>query len=338
MAMADRTHEQVCSAVLAAFGLPAPDTVRLIPEGLMNRNWEVATPAGRFAVKEVVDVGPDVARRQHAAARALAAAGLPVPAPQVTADGDTLAAVGGHLYALTPWAPGQMVPARSWSPQQAAAVGVLLAELHIALAAALPPAPQTVAVTVTSPATARARIGDYRRQAAAGGTAFDAETRRALAERDVLLARWAEHRPHGGERGPAGWTHGDFHDLNLLWEGPSVSAVLDWDRVGVRPYADEVVRTATLPLVFGVGDKHGLDLGLVAAFAGGYRKACGLPAVALAEAAERQRWERICDVWQLKVHYDKGDPSCDHLFWGASALIGWWCRHRKLVTDALTAD
>ncbi|MEU7046675.1 hypothetical protein AB0A77_37325 [Streptomyces varsoviensis] len=96
------------------------------------------------------------------------------------------------------------------------------------------------------------------------------------------------------------------------------------------------MRTATLPVMFGNGDGP-LDLGLVAAFAGGYRKACGLSPGVLAEAAERQRWERICDVWQLKMHYDKGDESCDHLFRAASALIGWWCRHREQVTDALTA-
>ncbi|MEU7046678.1 phosphotransferase [Streptomyces varsoviensis] len=239
MESAGRTDEQVCAEVLAVFGLPAPDTVRLIPEGLMNRTWDVRVGTARYALKEVLDVGPDAARRQHAATGALAAAGLPVPAPQPALGGDTLAAVGGRLYALTPWAPGHLVPARSWSPEQAASVGVLLAELHTALAAALPPVPQTAPVTVTSVAKARARIDGYRRQAAAGRTAFDAEAQPALAERAVLLERWAGHRPQGGERGPAGWTHGDFHDLNLLWEGTSVSAVLDWDRLGVRPYAEE---------------------------------------------------------------------------------------------------
>lgn len=339
MERADRTDDQVCTEALAAFGLPAPQEVRLIPEGLMNRNWDVRTGGGRYALKEVVDVGADQARRQHAATRALAAAGLPIPAPQTTPGGDTLAAVGGHLYALTPWAAGEMLPARSWSQEQAAAVGVLLAELHAELAAALPPAPANVPVTVTTPQKAAVRIAEYLQQArTAGGSGFDSVVERALTEREALLERWADRRPADGERGPAGWTHGDFHDLNLLWQGGSVSAVLDWDRLAVRPYADEVVRTATLPLLFGAGDERGLDLELVAAFVGGYRKACGLPAVVLAEAAERQRWERICDVWQLKVHYGKGDTSCDHLFTGASTLIGWWCRNRQQVADALTAD
>ncbi|WP_184503103.1 hypothetical protein [Streptomyces botrytidirepellens] len=40
--------------------------------------------------------------------------------------------MSSRLYALTPWAPGRMVPAHSWSRQQAASVGVLLAELHCA--------------------------------------------------------------------------------------------------------------------------------------------------------------------------------------------------------------
>ncbi|MFH8407636.1 hypothetical protein ACH4FX_23005 [Streptomyces sp. NPDC018019] len=41
-------------------------------------------------------------------------------------------------------------------------------------------------------------------------------------------------------------------------------------------------------------------------------------------------------MWQLKMHYDKGDDSCDHLFRAASVLIGWWYRTRELVTEALT--
>lgn len=337
MEPADPTDAQACAEALAAFGLPGPDTVRPIPEGLMNRNWEVTTGGARYALKEVLDVGPDAARRQHAATRALAAAGLPVPAPQNTPDGDTLATVRGRSYALIPWAGGQTAPARSWSREQAAAVGVLLAELHTELAAAMPPAPRNAPVTVTSPATAAERIGGFRRQAAAGHTAFDAEVELALTEREELLKQWADQRPRDGERGPAGWCHGDFHDLNLLWEQGLVSAVLDWDRLGVRPYADEVVRTATLPVMFGTGQGP-LDLELVAAFVGGYRKASQLPAVVLAEAAGRQRWERICDVWQLKIHYGKGDTSCDHLFRAASAVIGWWCRNPQQTTDALTAD
>ncbi|UQA95715.1 phosphotransferase [Streptomyces halobius] len=337
METADRTDEEVCTEALSAFGLPAPEEVRLIPEGLMNRNWSVRCAAGRYALKEVVDVGPDQARRQHTATRALARAGLLVPAPVTTTDGDTLAAVRGRLYALTPWAAGEMVPARSWRPDRAAAVGALLGELHSELAVAMPEAPATVPVIITAPKKAADRFAHYGRQAAAGESGFDATVERALVERTELLERWADQRPQDGERGPAGWTHGDFHDLNLLWEQGSVSAVLDWDRLAVRPYADEVVRTATLPVMFGSGDEHGLDLELVAAFVGGYRKASELPAAVLAEAAERQRWERICDVWQLKMHYDKGDESCDHLFTAASTLIGWWCRNRQQVADALTA-
>ncbi|MFC5722255.1 phosphotransferase [Streptomyces gamaensis] len=197
---------QLCTRVLAAFGLPTPEVVRPIPEGLMNRNWDVRTAGGaRYMLKEVLDVGPDAARRQHAATKALAAAGLPVPAPLPTPRGDTLAVVDGRPYALTRWAPGEMLPARSWSLVQAASVGGLLAELHAELATAMPPAPHTVPVTVTSSDKAAARIDGYRRKAAAGSDAFDRVVERALAERERLLAAWAEQRSAAGERGPAGW-------------------------------------------------------------------------------------------------------------------------------------
>jgi homoserine kinase type II len=136
-------------------------------------------------------------------------------------------------------------------------------------------------------------------------------------------------------KSPAGWTHGDFHDLQVLWQDGQVSAVLDWDRLGPRPLAAEVVRSGTL--LFGTGDTMGLDTGRVAAFTRGYRAVVPLTTAQLEEAADRLWWERLCDVWQLQWHYERGDRSCDHLFVSASALIEWWCGHRGDVSAAFTS-
>ena len=136
--------------------------------------------------------------------------------------------------------------------------------------------------------------------------------------------------------GPAGWTHGDFHDLNLLFdEAGAVCGVLDWDRVGLRPWAAEVVRAGTL--MFGFGDGRGLDLERVGWFAAGFRSVLPLPAGSVADAVGRLWWERVCDGWQLKRHYDQADTSCDHLFVSASALLAWWTEHRHAVTAAFTS-
>ncbi len=112
--------------------------------------------------------------------------------------------------------------------------------------------------------------------------------------------------------------------------------MLDWDRLAVRPVATEVVRSATL--LFGFGDSRGLDLNRVAAFTTGYRAARTLTDDQLRDAVHRLWWERVCnDLWHLRLHYDNGDASCDHLFWSASALLAWWTDHREDVAAAFTS-
>ncbi|WP_437114443.1 phosphotransferase [Streptomyces cyaneofuscatus] len=108
-------------------------------------------------------------------------------------------------------------------------------------------------------------------------------------------------RPEGDiPAGPHGWTHGDFQHRNLLRAGGELGAVLDWDRLGNRPYAEEVVRTAQVQ--FGVeGD---FDL------------------------------ERMTDFWQLEFHYDRDDHSCDDLFLADTALLHRWTERLDGVEQA----
>src|SRR5262245_9942480 len=67
--------------VMAAFGLGPIVDVEPVHTGTMNLNWRVVTPAGAFAVKQVVDAAAAESRRQHQVLRALAARGMPTPLP-----------------------------------------------------------------------------------------------------------------------------------------------------------------------------------------------------------------------------------------------------------------
>lgn len=83
---------------------------------------------------------------------------------------------------------------------------------------------------------------------------FDALARHRLLERRELLERQAERRPPRG--GSVGWVHGDFHPFNVLYRDdvPDVpAAILDWDRLGVQPRAEEAVRAAVIFFVRPVG-------------------------------------------------------------------------------------
>jgi homoserine kinase type II len=170
-----------------------------------------------------------------------------------------------------------------------------------------------------------------------GRTGFDEFAAGQLPRRRLLVESSEHLRPDAAsEWEPSGWAHGDFHDLNVLWdEHGQVAAVLDFDRLAPRPYAFELVRSATL--TFSHGDDRGLDLDRVTAFVSRYLGVFPLGAGQILQAVRGLWWERACDFWQLKLHYVKDDHSCDHLFMSASALLWWWTGHRADVEDVFTS-
>ncbi|MFG2227667.1 phosphotransferase [Streptomyces sp. NPDC048644] len=334
-----RTHIPAAhlAELIRAFDLVDVLDRRHLADGLMNVNWRVETPAGSFALKRVTDVPLDRLRRNLAVLSSLAADGVPVGAPVTTASGDTVAEIDGDVYCLFPWSAGEHIRGIDLSLSQVTALGEHLARLHVALGRAagqvLPAVPTVVTAEVTTPGRA---VQKADRLAAAvrargAGDAFDAVAGDALAQRRILLDKYAGLRPEGDvPAGPHGWTHGDFQFRNVLWSGGGLAAVLDWDRLGIRPYAEEVVRTAQVQ--FGVGGVF--DLVRVPAFVGGYRSVIPLEADALSDGARRLWWKHMTDFWQLEFHYDRNDHSCDDLFTADEALLHWWTDQLSPVEDA----
>jgi homoserine kinase type II len=325
--------------VLGRFGLGTIAEAREVAEGLMNRNWAVKTSTGhQVFVKQVLDTDRAQAARQHAATRALAARGLPVAAPLVMPGGETLLDLDGDVFAAYPWIRGAHVPGTAMTGAQAAGLGEVLARVHQGLAAVMDPAEKAMRMPVTSLDKARDAISRYTGiiDAKAVRDDFDEYAASQLAERRTLLEK-AAHDVPGADTWwePAGWAHGDFHDLNVLWHDGTIAAVVDFDRLAPRPYAFELVRSATLTFCY--GDERGLAAGLVSAFAAGYRAVMPLADEQVEFAADYLWWERVCDFWQLKRHYIAADTSCDHLFRSATALLRWWSAHRDHVTRALTS-
>jgi Ser/Thr protein kinase RdoA (MazF antagonist) len=324
--------------VLRRFGLGTVLAAREVAEGLMNRNWAVQADGRQVFVKQVLDVDRAQAAGQHEATRAMAAGGLPAAAPLAMPDGGTLLELDGSLYAVYPWICGEHVPGTAMTGAQAAELGATLARVHQGLAAVMDPAQKAMRMPVTDPARARAAIDQY--AAIIAGKAarddFDGYAAGQLAGRRALLEAVRHDMPDADAWWePSGWAHGDFHDLNVLWHGGTIAAVVDFDRLAPRPYAFELVRSATLTFCY--GDERGLAADLVAAFAAGYRAVMPLADEQVEFAAGRLWWERVCDFWQLKRHYIAGDGSCDDLFRSASALLWWWTGHREQVTGSLTS-
>ncbi|MEU6527550.1 phosphotransferase [Streptomyces sp. NPDC046924] len=341
--VADRTDipGSVLAELVSAFGLEEVRERRYLTDGLMNANWRVDTPVGAFALKRVTDVSRDRVTRNLGVLAVLAGDGLPVSAPVAVSGGSPVAEVGGAVWCLFPWAAGAHIRGIDLSMSQAESLGAHLGRLHVSLGRAcgrglLPAVPDAVTAEVVSPEQAVKK--SHRLSAAVAdkgaGSAFDAAAFATLDHRRALIAKHAGRRPqHTTPEGAHGWTHGDVQYRNLLWEGEELAAFLDWDRVGVRPYAEEVARTAQVQ--FGVDGVF--DLARVSAFVSGYRSVVPLEGTALVEGVRRLWWKRMTDFWQLEFHYDRGDFSCDELFIADEALLHWWTDRLDQVEDAFAA-
>jgi homoserine kinase type II len=306
----------------------------------MNANWAIDTGDGRrLFVKQIHDVGAEQSLLQHAAVTALTDRGIPALPPLPTREGRTLIEHDSHLYAVFPWIEGVHVSGPQMSRSQAAHVGVLLGRIHRELAAVLPAVPDRMQIPVRTLAQACAGYARYAALIAQRQVPdeFDEFAAEQLAIRSQLLHRVQASMPDGSlALGPAGWTHADYHDRNLLFDRPEgcVIAVLDWDRVSPQPYGYEVARSGVI--MFDRHDGNGLDLDRTRAFVTGYRSVNPIPSQAIAAGLARYWWSRVTSSWELGFHYDRDTTSCDQIFIAASALLTWWTQHREEVMAAFT--
>lgn len=316
-----------------------PSSWAPVPRGLLNRGWRVTTPRGRFFVKQYVaadTADPRLIVRQHRATRALARLGLPVAAPLADRAGRTVTVVDGCGHAVFPWIEGAHREGTELTVAQSRRLGTLLGRVHTALARVQPPA----AAGRHPSAEAAATYADIDRLLALARAhrpydAFDALAEQRLLERRALLRQHAHRRPPDAGSRVSGWVHGDFHPLNLLYRGDEPAAIVDWDRLAVRPRAEEAVRAAAIFFVHPVTGR--LDLAKVRAYAAAYRRAAAVTAYEVATAVHRVWWERLNDFWMLQWRYQHRDLRSDPLFPHTSALAVWWTHHYPTVHQAFTA-
>ncbi|MGV9265875.1 phosphotransferase enzyme family protein [Kitasatospora sp. NPDC003701] len=313
-------------------------TAEPVAEGLLNRGYRVTTEAGTYFLKCYVDAA--TAHRgsiaeHHRAMAALDALGLPVAPPLACAErSGTVAAFGGRLFALFPWVDGRHRHGSDLSLPQCGALGALLGRLHGALDDVCAPLAQPAGYRSADPLDSAALARDLRLNARDQRPygELDALVERRLTERLELLAEYAHRRPAPQAAPPTGWTHGDFHGLNLLHGGGRIAAVLDWDKLGPQPRAEEAVRAATL--VFNDRTSGVLDLVRVRHYSQAYRATGAATAEHLAAAAHRVWWERLNDFWMLQWRYQRADHRADPLYPASAGQLAWWCQEYEQVLDA----
>ncbi|WP_443075851.1 phosphotransferase [Streptomyces sp. TRM 70351] len=321
------------------YGAGEPVACEPLAHGLLNRGYRVTTPKGVFFLKHHLDGDPVALDRRHRATALLGALGIPAVPPVCDADGRSVAVLRGRCYALHPWVTGRHREGAELTPADCRRLGALLGRVHEALRAVLPlaEAERDAGHPSADPAATEALIEELLTRIRARHRArdtFDLLAEHRLRERRALLREHAQCRPAAGSEPAVGWVHGDFHPLNVLYGQQAAVepiAIVDWDRLGVQPRAEEVVRAG---VIFFVRPDGTLELSKVNAYARGYRRAAGAGAAELAAAVYRVWWERLNDFWMLRWHYQLRDRRTDQQFPAAAALVRWWTNGYDRVRDA----
>jgi Ser/Thr protein kinase RdoA (MazF antagonist) len=265
-------REEVLEA-LRRFGI-AEARVRVVPRGSKRAPKFLVEHRGeRLLLKRrrpnggaASDVGAEIQA-------ALAERGFRVPAIRRDLEGRSVAVVGGSAWELVEFVEGARYPRTVGAGSSA---GAMLATLHRVLETMRTPGTRSASFH-DSPLVRRTLEG-VAEDAAASLHADRLRRVRRFADRYEQAA--ARVRPIWPEI-PRSLLHGDFHPGNLLFDGDSVVAVLDWEAVREDASLAEFASAAfhfSLPsglLAENAPPPEGLRLDLLAAFAAGFG---GVPA------------------------------------------------------------
>ncbi|HEV8634153.1 MAG TPA: phosphotransferase [Chloroflexota bacterium] len=233
--------------LLNALGVPAVSALERVSGGEDTLLWRVDTPEASYALRVMRPDQAVVARREAAAMRAAAAAGIAVPRVEAETFWHERPAM------LLSWCPGRTVmaevrarPWRVWA--LARALGEAQARLNRAAA----------------PAELLERGERWLDWAGPGETALAARLRALPRRADRLL-------------------HLDYHPLNTMTDGRAITAVLDWTNAGAGDPRADAARTLSIlllspappgtPGVFALFRRV-----MAAAWSRGYRAVAGEPA------------------------------------------------------------
>lgn len=300
--MFTRLGDAELGEIAAAFSLGEVRAWTPIAAGTINSNFDVETARGRWFVR--VNEGKaeaDVAWEARLVEE-LAARGVPTP-PPLRAPG---APAGGLPYAALPGAAGKWVSVFPWrsgrhlapaevTEAHAAALGEALASMHVA-GAALPPSWRRPSIYDHDHLVARYR-------GFAGSR--DPELARAIEVLGEELA-FAEAAAPVRRAAAIGIIHGDLFRDNVLWDGPRLTAILDFEQASGGSLAYDLA--VCLNDWCWCPDRAAPRADLLRALLAGYQRRRALPdadrAALLIEvraAAARFTITRVTDVYLARV-------------------------------------
>jgi homoserine kinase type II len=237
-------------ALVSAYGLGEPWSLRGIPAGSVNSNFALDAAGERFFLRVYEEQDPAGARAETAMLTRLAAAGVPTPAPRARLDGSLVSLVRGKAAALFPWLAGTMRCQASVTETDARLMGEALARVHVEGAA-------------LAAATGRFNFVDLSKRLARIEASGDAQFAPLVPSLQRALEQ--AHRERDPELA-SGLIHSDLFRDNVLWRADGqIAALLDFESACQGTYAYDLMVTV---LAWCVGDD--LDMRLARAMCAGY--------------------------------------------------------------------
>ncbi|MFZ5889787.1 MAG: homoserine kinase [Myxococcota bacterium] len=229
MALLTHLSLENARALCAAFGLEL-SAIEPLAHGSVNSNFRLTTLDGTRYFARLYEEQPLAGARVEVELLAtLARRGARVVAPCATAAGERVLLHDNKAFAVFPWVDGDWLCLRSVTGDHCAAVGAALAEVHLASGDVQPLGP------------GRFRPDDMLERLERVEREGPARLGPALAE---IRAYYADYLPQRNAELPRGICHGDLFRDNVLWRGPEISALLDFESVAWGTFAYDLMVTA----------------------------------------------------------------------------------------------
>ena len=228
MARLSSLSDDSARALGADFGLEVA-VVEPLDLGSVNSNFRFRTRDGKaYFARIYEEQASSGARTELELLSCLSDQGVPVVRPLAAKDGQSVRVCAGKPFAVFPWVEGEWLCLQRVRTEHCREVGAALARVHLARV------PESLLGEGRfQPKDMLSRIESVR-----GRGGFGLERELGLIER-----KYAEYTRRRDPGLPKGVCHGDLFRDNVLWQGPRIAALLDFESVSLGSFVYDLMVT-----------------------------------------------------------------------------------------------
>lgn len=319
--MKDENH---ISLILQTWHLPAIRSVTRPSTGTINQTFIVDTDSGLFVLRCYRHSKRCWVEREHYLIEHAISRGLPALLPIPLPDGESILEHEQGLYALFPYASGSQLRRDELDAEHSAAMGIFLAQLHLALADFEHPLIQPRSYCIdTVHSLSQIKAYEQHIRSLDNLQASDGYALKRLADQRDWLEQHADLDIDDLSTLPGQTIHGDYTESNLFFQNGQVSAIIDWDQAYSAPPAWEIVRTLDLVFRFAARESY--------IFLDAYQSLYPLSLHDLDLAAHCYSIMRGHDLWIYAAIYDQHNERIRQFLapGGFRDLLGKWEHVKK---------